>query len=106
MRCTIADMFNLEEYEMLNLLARVMTTGEVVFGIILMVVSVALILIVLFQHGRSANISGAIAGGAETFFGKSKGRTLDSILSKLTSLVAILFIVLTLVITWLSERAG
>ena len=42
--------------------------------IIHIVVCVALILIVILQSGRSAGISGEIAGGAETFFGKNKGR--------------------------------
>ena len=49
------------------------------------------------QHGKSHNLSGTIAGGAETFFGKTKGSTLDKKLSKLTTIVAIIFCVLVLV---------
>ncbi|NLK01029.1 MAG: preprotein translocase subunit SecG [Clostridia bacterium] len=49
---------------------------------------------VLLQSGRSAGISGAIAGGAETFFGKKKG--MDSLLQKATAVSAISFLLLTL----------
>ena len=62
------------------------------------VVSLAIILIVLLQSGKSAGLSGAIAGGAETFFGKNKGRTLDGLLSKLTTVVAVAFIILSIVL--------
>ena len=71
---------------------------EVVFGIILIVASLFLIVAVLMQSGKSGKgLSGAIAGGAETFFGKSKADTLDKKLSKLTTIVAIVFAVLVIV---------
>ncbi|OAT80226.1 preprotein translocase subunit SecG [Desulfotomaculum copahuensis] len=53
------------------------------------IVSIALIATVLLQSGKSAGLSGAIAGGAETIFGKKKG--LDELLAKVTTVVAILF---------------
>ena len=62
------------------------------------IVSLAIILIVLLQSGKSAGLSGAIAGGAETFFGKNKGRTMDGLLSKLTTVVAVAFIILSVVL--------
>ena len=48
------------------------------------IVAIALIAIVLMQSGKTAGLSGSIAGGAETFFGKNKGRTIDAVLSKIT----------------------
>ncbi len=36
--------------------------------------SIALIAAVVMQSGRSAGLSGSITGGAETLFGKKKGR--------------------------------
>lgn len=60
--------------------------------IIHVVISLALIVVVLLQHGKQQGLSGAIAGGAETFFGKNKGRTVDAMLKKFTAVVAILFI--------------
>lgn len=56
--------------------------------------SLGLIATVLLQSGKSAGLSGTIAGGAEQFFGKKKG--IDDLLSRLTSIVAIIFIVLAL----------
>jgi len=57
------------------------------------VISLALIIIVLLQQGKQQGLSGAIAGGAETFFGKNKARTIDSMLKKFTTVVAALFII-------------
>lgn len=51
--------------------------------------SVALIAAVVLQSGKSAGLSGAIAGGAETIFGKKKG--LDELLGKVTIVVAVFF---------------
>ncbi|MBQ8015953.1 MAG: preprotein translocase subunit SecG [Clostridia bacterium] len=50
---------------------------EIVLGIVLIITSLALIATVLLQEGRQAGLSGAIAGGAETFLGKSKGKTIE-----------------------------
>ena len=61
--------------------------------IIHVVISLALVIVVLMQHGKQQGLSGAIAGGAETFFGKNKGRTVDAMLKKFTSGIAILFII-------------
>lgn len=62
------------------------------------IVAIALIVIVLMQSGKSAGLSGSIAGGAETFFGKNKGKTIDAILSKVTSAAAVVFLVTSLLI--------
>ncbi|MEE1043288.1 MAG: preprotein translocase subunit SecG [Clostridia bacterium] len=62
------------------------------------IVAIALIAIVLMQSGKTAGLSGSIAGGAETFFGKNKGRTIDAILSKITSAAAVIFLVTSLLI--------
>lgn len=60
--------------------------------IIHVVISVILVVTVLMQHGKQQGLSGAIAGGAETFFGKNKGKTIDAIMRKVTAVVAILFV--------------
>ena len=70
---------------------------QIAIGIILIISAIFLIVAVLMQHGKSHNLSGTIAGGAETFFGKTKGSTLDKKLSKLTTVVAIIFCVLVLI---------
>lgn len=72
--------------------------------IIHVVISVILVVTVLMQHGKQQGLSGAIAGGAETFFGKNKGRTVDAMLKKITAVVAILFIISSLALTAVSVR--
>lgn len=75
-----------------------------VIGIILIVAAVFLIVAVLMQHGKSHNLSGTIAGASETFFGKSKANTLDHKLSIITTIVAIIFVVLVLVVYLISDN--
>lgn len=65
------------------------------------ILSIAIIAVVVLQSGKSAGMSGAIAGGAETIFGgKKKG--LDEILSKATMVLGLLFGVVTLVLARMS----
>ncbi len=71
---------------------------SIAFNIIYLVICVVLIGIVLMQSGKQAGLSGSIAGGAETFFGKQKGRTIDAMLGKWTTVCAILFMVLAIVL--------
>ena len=70
--------------------------------IIHLILSLILIVVVLLQSGKAQGLSGAIAGGSETFFGKNKGRTIDAILEKWTSVVAIGFLVTSVVLFFLS----
>ena len=65
--------------------------------IVYTVVCISLIATVLLQSGRSAGLSGAIAGGAQSLFGKKKG--LDDLLSRITTGLAIGFMVLAIVLT-------
>lgn len=76
-----------------------MTALQYVLGAVLIVLAIILIVVVLLQESRSAGLSGAIAGGADTFFGKSKGRTMEQKLVKITKIGAIAFFVLTLGVT-------
>lgn len=75
-----------------------MTKVDIVFAIILLVAAAFLTIAVLMQSGKSHNLSGTIAGGADTFFGKTKGKTIDRVLSKLTTVVAIVFALLVIVV--------
>lgn len=60
-------------------------------------ISLTLIACVLLQSGKSAGLSGAIDGGATAVFGK-KRKGMDELLSKLTTVAAVLFIVLSIII--------
>ena len=57
------------------------------------------------QHGKSYGLSGTIAGGAETFFGKEKGGRIDKVLARVTTILGIAFVVLALV-TFLVQPGG
>jgi preprotein translocase subunit SecG len=72
--------------------------------VIHLVMCVSLIVIVLMQSGKQAGLSGTIAGGAETFFGKNKGRTIDALLSKWTTIAAIVFIITSITLTIMSIK--
>lgn len=69
----------------------------VFFQIALLLVGVVLTVAVLMQHGKSYGLSGTIAGGAETFFGKDKGGRIDKLLARVTTILGIVFVVLALV---------
>lgn len=74
---------------------------SIVISIIQVIICLFLIASVLLQSGKRAGLSGAISGGAETFFGKNKARSMDAKLSKATTIAAIIFIILTLALNFL-----
>lgn len=68
---------------------------------ILLVVSVLMIIAILLQSSNSSGLSGSIAGGAEHLFGKRKSRGYDSILARITVVLAVVYIVAALAIVTL-----
>ncbi len=70
----------------------------IVLTIIQLLSALFLTAVVLLQSGKRSGLSGAIAGGAETFMSKTKAKSWDAKLSKMTKWVAIVFVVLTLVL--------
>lgn len=81
-----------------------MTAAKIIINILHILFTVSIIVIVLLQSGKSAGLSGSIAGGAETFFGRNKGRTLDALLSKYTAFAAIAFLVTSVALQILATR--
>lgn len=75
-----------------------MTPVEIIFGTLILVFAVFLTVAVLLQHGKTHHLSGTIAGGAETFFGKEKGKTIDKILSTVTSIASVIFVIAVVVL--------
>ena len=70
---------------------------NVLVTLILVVTAIVLIVTVLLQPGESNGL-GAIAGGAETFFGKNKAKTMEGKLALATKISAGVFIVCALII--------
>ena len=74
---------------------------EVLRGIVTVIYvlfCIALIVVVLMQEGKSAGLSGAINGVADTYWGKNKGRSMEGTLEKITKILAALFIILSIVL--------
>ena len=80
-----------------------METLAVIMAILDILVCISLIILVLFQQGNSKGL-GIIGGGAETFFGKSKGRSIDAKLKRFTTVIAIIFAALTIILYMLAGR--
>ena len=73
-----------------------MGTVKLILTILQLVSGLAVTVVVLLQSGNSAGLSGAIAGGAETFMSKGKAKTWDAKLAKATKWFALAFVLLTL----------
>ena len=70
-----------------------------VITILQLLCGLAIIVVVLFQSGKSAGLSGAIGGVADSFLSRNKAKTWDAKLAKMTKWVALLFVVLTLALS-------
>ncbi len=75
-----------------------MEIPKLILSIIDVAAAIFLVAVVLLQSGKSAGLSGAIAGGADTFLAKNKAKSWDSKLAKMTKWVAIGSMVVTFVI--------
>ena len=75
-----------------------MDTLKIIITVLQLLCGLAIIMAVLFQSGKSAGLSGAIAGGADSFLAKNKAKTLDAKLARATKWVGALFLILTLVL--------
>ena len=68
----------------------------IIITILQLLSGLAVTAIVLMQSGKSAGLSGAISGGADTFLSKGKAKTWDAKLAKATKWFALAFVLLTL----------
>lgn len=66
---------------------------EIILGIAILLLSVVLVVLVLMQSGKDKKLSGTITGGAETFFGKSKAKSNDRLLSRITTALSLVFVI-------------
>ena len=70
---------------------------KIILTIIFVIDCIGLSAIVLMQEGKDAGL-GAIAGGAESYWGQNKGRSMEGALVKITKVMAVLFFVLAIVL--------
>lgn len=83
----------------MDILKLILTILQVLLGVFLVVV-------VLLQEGKTAGLSGAISGGADTFLSKNKAKSWDAKLARWTKWVAIGFMILTMVLTLMPDTAA
>ena len=75
-----------------------MGTLKLVLTVVDVIAAVFLTAVIMLQSGKSAGLSGAIAGGADTFMSKGKAKSMDAKLAKSTKWFALAFVVLTLIL--------
>ena len=76
-----------------------------ILNVIHILISISIVVLVLSQQGKQPGMSGAIAGGAETFFGKNKARTVDAILKRITAGLAISFLITSIILQYMISRS-
>lgn len=72
-------------------------------GVLDVIVCIALVLLVVFQEGNAQGL-GSIGGMADTFYGQNKGRSIDELLKKFTSFLAVFFALLTVVLFYITNH--
>lgn len=74
---------------------------NIIHGILLIIYiidCIALTVVVLMQEGKQAGLTGAISGAAESYWGKNKGRSMEGGLVIATRVMAIVFVVISLLL--------
>lgn len=74
---------------------------RIICTVIMLLAAVALVVIVLFQSGKSAGLSGALAGNSDSFMSKNKNRSWDARLAASTKWVAAVWLVTTFALSLL-----
>ena len=75
-----------------------MAVLHTILTIVYILVCIALSVVVMMQEGKQAGLSGAISGGADSYWGKNKGRSMEGALVKITKYLAIAFIVVAAIL--------
>ena len=74
-----------------------MAVLKMILTIVFIIISIALTVIILMQQGKNAGL-GAVAGAAETYWGKNKGRSMEGMLGKITKILVAAFIIIAAVL--------
>ena len=75
-----------------------MAVLKTVLTVVFIIICIALTVIILLQEGKSAGL-GAISGAADTYWGKNKGRSMEGMLVKVTRVLVILFLLISIVLS-------
>ena len=77
-----------------------MEVVKIILTVLEVIASVALVLVVMFQSGKESGLSSALSGNSDSYLSKS-GKSLDKTLASATKWVALVWLVLTLVLSLL-----
>ena len=70
---------------------------KTILTIVFIIVSLVITVVILMQEGKQAGL-GAIAGAADTYWGKNKGRSMEGMLVKITKYSVVAFLLLAVVL--------
>ena len=70
---------------------------KTILTIVFIIISIVITVIILMQEGKNAGL-GSIAGAADTYWGKNKGRSMEGMLVKITRIGVVVFLVLAVVL--------
>lgn len=74
-----------------------MAVVKTILTVVFILICLALTVIILMQEGKSAGL-GAIAGAADTYWGRNKGRSMEGMLVKITRVLVILFMLIAVIL--------
>ena len=77
-----------------------MAVLRIILTVLFIIICIALTVLVLMQEGKAAGL-GAISGAAETYWGKNKGRSMEGGLVRATTIMGILFFVISVALNML-----
>ena len=66
--------------------------------VIFIVLCIALVILVMLQESKNTGLTGTVSGMADTYWGKNKGRSMEGKLVRWTTVLAVIFFVLTIVL--------
>ena len=70
---------------------------KTILTIVFIIVSLVITVVILMQEGKQAGL-GAIAGAADTYWGKNKGRSMEGMLVKITKICVVAFLLLAVIL--------
>ncbi|MBO4476945.1 MAG: preprotein translocase subunit SecG [Lachnospiraceae bacterium] len=69
---------------------------EMILGVVLVILGLAITLLVMMQEGKSAGLTGSISGMADSYWGKNKARSMEGKLQKATTWLVVFFFIICL----------
>lgn len=73
-----------------------MSVWQIVGGVLIVLLSLAIVILVLLQESPKGSGVSALGGGGDSYYNKNQGRSMDAMLSRLTKWAAIIFFVITI----------